>query len=317
VLYNEQQPAITTGSQTSTSPLNGAGQSLDFIRNGTVRLSASQAGVVIRECRYWHQTRDKYATGQAHVRNLCDYMRRGQWRKYDKIDFARLDGKLVLMNGHHRMQAQMMSGASIDWLIVIHDCSSKEEVDRLFTTFDTNLRKRGRGVILDAIDLSSKIGCDKQSIIALYEATKLLQCKFGKRDLVFESSIDLRSDYCLTFKRELRAWETAVKPAATATKKRLREMPILAVAMLTFRDQPNDANEFWGGVAKDNGLLRGDPRQAFLRYLRYESENKSTDKHAPALYTAIAWNAWFEQRSLQQLKLMSKTQFFIAGCNIG
>lgn len=78
-----------------------AASPLDLIRNGAVRLTAEQAGTVLRLSRYDRQKRDLSPAGRAHVAVLKDIMVRDQWRPFDKLDFAKIGGRLILINGHH------------------------------------------------------------------------------------------------------------------------------------------------------------------------------------------------------------------------
>lgn len=320
------QTAQTSKSSIADAPLFTAKnpeRTIDFIKEGFVRLTAAQAAIIAQECRYWNQHRDKTQVGEAHKKVLADIMRRDQWRPREKIDFARVGGKLVMVNGHHRVPAQAASGKTIEWVIVIHECADEAAVDALYCTFDTNQRTRGTANVLDAIGLAEMIGCKKETARWLYDAVPLIHSGFNfektGRDYVFDRAVDLRVDYCKSFQGPILDWEHSVKHATSPVRRRLATQASLSVALIAFKYQPDIAKEFWGGVARDNGLMKGDPRHTYLKYLRFETrENEALSMHfAPALYAALAWNAWFETRHISILKAYEGASLRIAGTPVG
>lgn len=297
----------------SESPIN-------FVREGLLTLSSAQAAMLIRECRYKHQSRDLTPGGVGHIRVLADMMRGNRWRRGEKIDFAKIGDKLIIVNGHHRLTASAKSGVAISWLTVIHECSSETEVDQLYCTFDTNIRVRHAANILSALDLAERIGITKGTATRLYNAVPLINSGFNfytRNDDILARSIDLRAQYCTSLQREIIAWENATKPATKLVKTQLFSRGALAVAMLTFKHQPKIAAEFWGGVSRDSGLEVGDPRHTYLRYLRFEFDNRNTSADAQARYASVAWNAFYAGNSIKQMRYSDSAPIKIAGTPVG
>lgn len=297
----------------SESPLN-------FVREGLLTLSSAQAAMLIRDCRYKHQSRDLTAGGVSHIRILADMMRGNRWRRGEKIDFAKLGDKLIVVNGHHRLTASAKSGVTISWLAVVHECSSEAEVDELYCTFDTNIRIRHASNILGALDLAARIGITKSTATRLYNAVPLINSgfKFSTRnDDILAQSIDLRAQYCTSLQREIIAWENATKPATPLVRTQLFTRGALAVAMLAFKHQPKIAAEFWGGVSRDSGLEVGDPRHTYLRYLRFEFDNRNKSADAQARYAATAWNAFYAGNTIKQMRYSDALPIKISGTPVG
>lgn len=277
-----------------------------IIHDGFVCLSAAEAAELLKKCRYARQVRDLTVGGKEHVRVLADIMKRGQWRPKDKLDFATLNGKYILINGHHRLTAQAAAGVEIEWTVVIHECEDEVAVADLYYSFDTNLRIRTNSNILAATGIAEAIGLGATAAEALYRAVPLIEAEFdfsrNSRDVVVQRVIDRRLERMRSFGGEARAWEAAIKGASSAVKKRLGTQGALAVALLTFRHRPSVADKFWRGVADNDGLRKGDPRHTYLRVLSAEIGVRGGTSEAAARNAATCWNAFFENRQITMVK---------------
>jgi hypothetical protein len=294
--------------------------SVHLLDEGHIILSPHEAALLLAETRYERQTRDLTAAGSDHIAVLADIMSRGKWRRREKLDFARLHGRLILVNGHHRLGAQVQAGVPLEWTVVIHECGTEDEVADLYASFDTNVRARGVGTILDVSGQADKLDLTKSTATALYRAVPLIAMNFSfsikDRSPVAHRVIDRRFAIMSAFKKEAKAWETATKAAPTLVKKRLSTQGALAVALMTFRHQPQSAAEFWGGVAENDGLRKGDPRHSYLAVLTGPSGMKDGSAATTAGYAAAGWNAFFEGRQNNYLKLTGAA-FRIAGTHVG
>lgn len=291
-----------------------------ILRDGFVTLSASQAAIVIRECRYERQHRDLTAGGKTHIGVLADIMRRNQWRKKDKLDFASIDGRLVILNGHHRLSAQAVSGATIEWTVVIHPCATEADLAALYYTFDTNQRARTNANILEAARLAEDIGVNRTAAEALWRAVPLLAAEFDfartARDPLADRVIDRRLSSAHLYAAEIRLWADATGDAPAVVKKRLASQGALAVALTAYRFQRSRADEFYRGVAGNDGLRKGDPRHTYLRTMMADAGRPGDSRHT-AGFAARAWNAWYAGKELHALKIVDSGKFRIAGTPIG
>lgn len=303
--------------------LGGAVQAFDpakILRNAFITLTAKDAADIISACRYARQVRDLTAGGKDHARVLADIMKRGQWRPKDKLDFALLNGKYILINGHHRLTAQAMAGADIQWTVVIHDCVTEQDVSDLYYSFDTNLRIRSNANIIAATDIANIMGVTATTAEALYRAVPLIEADFDfsatARDPIMQRVIDRRLERMRSLQKEIRAWECATKGAPVIVKRRLSTQGALAVSLMTFRHQPNMAEQFWRGVAENDGLRKGDPRHTYLRVLNAEIGGKTSTSEGPARGAATCWNAFYGRRQITMCKT-GDGPLRIAGTPIG
>jgi hypothetical protein len=279
-----------------------------ILRNAFIRMTSEDAANLLKHCRYTHQVRDLTAGGKQHIRVLADIMKRGQWREKDKLDFALLSGKYILINGHHRLAAQVLAGVDIQWTVVIHECSDEQAVSDLYYSFDTNLRIRSNQNIIAATGIAHALGIKASAAEALFRAVPLIETDFDfsrtARDPIVSRVIDRRLERMRSFQNEIRAWEDVVKSASTTIKQRLSNQGALAVALMTFRHQPAKAVEFWQGVAENDGLRKGDPRHTYLRVLNSEIGCKKGTAEGPARHAATCWNAFYGGRSLTMCKMI-------------
>lgn len=289
------------------------------LHDGFVLLSAHDAGLLLDKCRYERQVRDLTVGGKKHVRVLADIMKRGAWRAKDKLDFAKVGSAYVLVNGHHRLTAQAVSGVDIEWTVVIHDCSDMGAVADLYYSFDTNLRIRSNHNILAATGIAEEMGMLPMAAEALYRAVPLIEANFdfsvAARDPIMERVIDRRLERMRSFQREALAFDKAITLAPATVKKRLRAQGPMAVALMAFRHQADLAADFWTGLAENDGLRKGDARHTYLRLLTSEIGNGGPTAEAGARAAATAWNAFFEGRQITIIK-SSSGKIRIAGTPI-
>jgi hypothetical protein len=89
---------------------------------------------------------------------------------------------------------------------------------------------------------------------------------------------------------------------ALLQKRGLLTPSVVAVALLTLRDQPAKAKEFWDGVAMDDGLRRGDPRHTLVKTLRDRPLRGSHSEGGRIASTA--WNAYYSNRELTFIRIV-------------
>lgn len=275
---------------------------LGFVEEGFVTLSALQMNTVLRECAYEHQRYIK----ERHVAVLADLMRRGQWHPKNQIDFALLNGRLILVNGYHRGSAQVRSGKTIEWSIAIHRVKTDADLRALYHSFDTNVAIRGAADLLRANDFAGQHGLPQKVAESLYRAIPYIVSRFElnpkHRNFLVEKQIDLRLQVATDYAKAAARYATCLEVLPAVRRTRFLSGAMMAVGVITLRYQSSTAWEFWAGVANNDGLKRGDPRQALLLDMM---TRKAGGNHvygfAPAI---IAWNAFFNDRELRLIKVL-------------
>lgn len=285
-----------------------------FIREGFVTLNPAQANAVLRECPYDRQRN----IDKLHVAVLAELMRRGLWEPKDKLDFARLGSRLILVNGYHRMSAQVAAGKNIQWTIVIHDCGDEASVRQLYYKFDTNVRKRTATNIVQGADIAQEYGLSKTMAQALFAAVPTIASGLvtGNRfsatqtaTLFAQRIADDRFDLVREYADSARAFEATIKPAPAKVRSKLLRSGVLALALVTVKEQMPVAEEFWGGLAMNDGLRRYDPRATLLNDLLDRNFGKGSMQQVISV-PATAWNAFWERRDLKVINKVAHGRSF-------
>lgn len=285
---------------------------LSFVKEGFITLTAVQANQVLLHAGYDGQRK----ISAAHVDVLADIMTRGGWEPKDKVDFAQFDGRLILVNGYHRMSAQVACGKAILWTVVIHPCVTLNEVRSLYYRFDTNTKIRGTAQVLNGINFAEQTGLAKTTAKALYEAIPFIAAGFSsdKRDadVLTNRVTDRRLSMATEYVKAAQMYEKCLGRQPAKTMAKFRTGGIAAVALVTLRYQPKMAMAFWSGAAANDGLRKGDPRLALYNDLmsRVRSVGSSVQAFFPPAY---AWNAWFEGKEIKIIKVYARKRAYIAG----
>lgn len=288
---------------------------LDFISSGFCRFTPAQANAVFTHCRYEFNRNEKQ--GRQHILALSRMMKAGQWRRGGGIEFARApDGKLTLVDGHHRMLAQVEAGVDIEWTVIIHDLETADQVRDLFWTFDTTLRKRSMANVLSGVNAADGMGVSSKVARALAGAAVYIdngmRAPAGGATRIYTPAerLELASKWAA----EARDYERAISNAPAANKSKLHSSQVVAVALITLRADPVQAKEFWAGLASDDGLRRGDPRKSLLDWLR-STHLSSAGMQTAAVACARAWAAWVSGKDINFIRI-GKTPVRIAGTSI-
>jgi hypothetical protein len=278
-------------------------EGLWFIQEGPCRWTPAQANAVFNKCRYGRNRSEKQ--GEAHIDALARQMIDGTWLTKSPIDFARLpDGKITLVNGHHRMLAQVRSGRDIVWNVVIHDCADEDEIANLFWRFDTVMRKRSMTNILSGVNAAENMGLSKSGAVALARAVVFIDG--GMRPLNGPASRNYTPAEKLRlmtlWQAEGIAYEKCVEASIRGLRRKLFGAQVMAVGLVTLRADEVKAEEFWRGVASDDGLHRGDPRKTLVDFLR-DTHAASGGLTSTAAAVARAWAAWDAGRDLSMIRV--------------
>lgn len=285
----------------------------DFLEEGFISLSPLQMHRILQECAYEHQR----PVSERHMLVLADLMARGRWQSKSQLDFVVLNGRHILINGYHRAYAQVRSGKTIEWSVVFHKAKTEADLRSLYFAFDTNIRTRGSREILRASEFASVHGLPAEMADALYRAVPFIASKFEtnpkKKNFVVEKAVDRRLELAAEYAKAAARFAACLEGMSPVRRLKLKGGAVTAVAVITFRYQSDTAWQFWSGVAQNSGLTRGDARQALVTDMMVRKAaggGASVMAFAPAM---IAWNAFFNDRPLRQIKVLESFQPCIDG----
>lgn len=285
-------------------------QPVHSLTEGRLLVTPAIAETILTEQNYPGQRRVR----ANHVSALAAAMRRKAFLPGGQIAFARVGRKLYLINGQHRLNAVIESGRSVEFQVMIVDCRSEDDVARHYYTFDRLATGRSDADVLSAVGICERHTISPTMARGVWQAVPLIEHGFVRVNYAHDPERrddDRRLGLCDPWWPYAAQLEAILALAPGAVRKRLMNAQSVAVALVILRDQPKAATDFLTGLAKDDGLRRDDPRKALLIDMVGRAwRRQSLDG---CLTMAYAWNAFFLNRPLQQLKVLQNSRFRLEG----
>jgi hypothetical protein len=243
-----------------------------------------------------------------HVDFLRDLIVRGDLRPGTMVSFAVVGTVKFLVNGQHTLLALGSADSGPIWLQVEEiRVPSLAEVAVLYESYDRALARSWRDLYRADMTLQDE-ALTPTHLTYLGGAMMLLASGFQtatgyagpRRWMGLLRNARVRFALMADWTEEAHQfWESCQGPPGI--RKALTRAAVLAVVLVTYRYQPDAAHRFWPRVARDSGLVDGDPAHTLLRFLR-ETTTRHLDPAAYARTVAAAWNAACAERSLQRLQ---------------
>lgn len=295
--------------QSSTMPVSYPLSAL--IREGRMMVMPAFARKILNDC-YYERQRRIYTH---HVRLLAGEMLRGSFGQGSQLAFCSLNGRLILVNGYHRMKAVIEANVGQEFQILIQDVESQDDVDREYHHYDVSARARSVQEVLNSVSFSKKSGLTKMMAKTLYEVALLLENNFNRINYQLQPqirSVDYRIELANKWIPHAVAFEKAIKLAPVDIRAKLMNIGPASVGLATFAYQPVLAEKFWSGLAARDGLRRDDPRMTlFDDLLRRKMSQDSRNQGEKSC--ALAWNAFVENRRLKLIKVYPDSKMKILG----
>lgn len=250
---------------------------------------------------------------QGHVRFLADEMLRGAFKQDTALEFSRVNGSEWLTDGRHRLNAVAWSQLPQRFVVIRRTLKDEDAVALDYTRTDKGKRR----TIEDdyrTLSLTEELGVTVTQINHLGSA-----CVFMMNDFKNVAQAKIHSDDRLRMMREYNeAYSGYLEVTAGSPKEirhRLERAATLSIALVTFRFSATaysaaKIEEFWKGVAFDDGVRMGDPRKTANRHLLetgMSGGSQTTAKPATAAYSAryIAncFNAYIDAKTLNFTKI--------------
>lgn len=304
--------ALKPNSDTIPPPLFPVDQrTLDTeIGEGRLKVTPALARRILTLHNYERQRPLKHT----HVSFLADEMRRGSFLAGTQIAFAKHKDRLILVNGQHRLNAQIESAETVEYQVIIHTAETAADVHRHYYRHDRGGKARSDSEVLASVGIAERFNLSATLTRAVFHAQPLIANGFTRPNHMENVTLrndDLRLDGCKPWWSSAETFQGLVAPAPASVRKRLYSSQAVAVALVTLKYQPEKAAEFWSGLAKDDGLRRDDPRKALLIDLgAREWFRKSADGSRS---TSTAWNAFYQDRPLRRIHIVDGSPVRIAG----
>jgi hypothetical protein len=235
------------------------------------------------------------------------------------LAFGRLDGKLVLINGQHRLRAVAETGIPAEFQVLILPCETEADLHILFHRFDVNTKLRSTTEILNSAGVAEQYDLSKSLARTVYLAGAHIANGFrsganrlGPTANPETRGVDGKLKVAEPWWPIAVKYEAAIEDADHRLKRQLRVLGIVAVALVIMEAEPAKATEFWSGVVGDAN--KGDARRTLRDLLlSHNLRNHASGLAYASALTATAWNAYREGRPLKVIKVLPDSEVPIGG----
>lgn len=235
---------------------------------------------------------------ERNVARLAEEMRRGWFLAGTPIFICTLpSGREYIVNGNHTLEAVAASGVTIPLVMIRKRVRDVEGAARVYSTFDLQRMRTWRDT-LQAVGFADTLPMPDHVIAAIGQIMQ--DFKHDPHNLSAMSR-QARMAAVPEYTQAAHVIQAAIDGGHRQNIRITQRAAVLAVALYTAKYQPSVAAEFWGGLAKDDGLKANDPRKVLLRYMG-NNRAHSTARPEQSRATALAWNAFFEGRVIEYVK---------------
>lgn len=233
----------------------------------------------------------------------------GNWLEGHAITLTEMpDGRIWLVDGQHRLTAIAEGGVNVAITVRIVESENEREARNFYAGFDQATSVRTNAQVIEAVQAHEGAGVSKAMAEAVLNASTLLAnslepltgaASIKKNQELFLPATRLRA--ILDWSEEAQQYEQIIKKAKRTLRTKLLQAGPTAVALYTLRHQPAKAHDFWRGLAENDGLRSNDPRAALYADLLTRNLGSGSIRQR-VQQSAMAWNAFFRGRTLQQIK---------------
>ena len=231
---------------------------------------------------------------QHHVIALGCAMLDGTFTPHKPLVFAFLGGQRYCVDGQHTLHAIVESKVCVELMITEHEVQTEEEIADLYGRLDRGIPRTFRDALV-AQDLAIEAGITLSDLTCVNAAVALMAADFNSKS----RSVDERNRLIREWASEARTYFELVRESPREVRAVFRRATVIGMALVTIRNQPEKASEFWSALAMDSGLERDDPRKTLLRWLTTKGPGKP---EMDARLIALAWNAHYRGDRLQVLR---------------
>ncbi|HEX6827170.1 MAG TPA: hypothetical protein VF077_12705 [Nitrospiraceae bacterium] len=264
-------------------------------------ITPDSAQSIVTQELYAHQR----PLSQAVVREYALAMRNGDFRQGTVISFCLLDGRRYLINGQHTLHAVILVQQPLEVAVEEIAVESAEELARYYGQFD-RVRLRSLQHIYQAHAIHESLNLNKSQAVCLGACLPLFVSGFsqiGPREdslRMYTANPRLRMACMEHWVAEASMFFSLIKGAPGVVSMNIRRAPVMAVALVTLRFAPEEAEDFWQNACQDDGLAQADPRHTLHLFLRTTKAGEFAP-HQYSRYVAAAWNAGQSKRRLKNI----------------
>lgn len=230
----------------------------------------------------------------AHIKRLADKMAQGRWITNGQTISFDIDGKLI--DGQHRLEAIVLSGATIEHAVALDVADPKA-----FTTYDGDALKRGAAQVAEMMGAThGRELVASARVIHLYENSKDMEQFAAAVGRSGEFSNEQLAEYSLSLSDE---YANAYEMIGSFAKRTSSRSIFIALVMIFDRIDPVATSEFCRKLRTGVFSSENDPCLLLRDRLLTESKLKGTKwKRTMAAITIKAFNYHMDGKPLSSLR---------------
>ena len=255
-----------------------------------------------------------------HSAILSDEILKGRFIQGTQIHFVHYEGKKHLVNGQHTLDAIRRSGASVQLSVLNTKVDTAQELASIYYRHDIHLT-RSMSDAMHAAGMDEETGLTATQVGELGSAVRFMATVITREHFVTKNRIarDDIMDYTREWAPTAKQFYNTISGSNDLNQKLIRKSAVMSVALVNFKYSLKDdkAVQFWWQVVNDDCLSNTDPRKTLLRFLTetritgggvYASKKAVVTNAHTARAVAAAWNAFYDDRQLSQIRIHDKSQ---------
>lgn len=287
-------------------------------------VTPQQAKIWLEKVDHKRQKEIQRDLSSAWVKHLAKEMTLGRFVPTNNIFFCFCNGVTYLVNGQHTLNAVVESGKSQELAVIRKTCTAEQEVEEFYYRSDGG-RARSFADGLNTLSVVKTTGLGNTEISRIDSSLRLIHHRFGipNRSKKIYYSYDDRVRAALMWVEEYKKFKSYIKDGVQSATQKMIGQGVMALALVTIRQQEELAEPFWHQVAHDDKIAADDPRKTLHRWLLTAwsqgggAKARDTYPVESFVYAASrAWNAFYENRNLSRLVVTAKRIRDLSGINL-
>lgn len=211
---------------------------------------------------------------------------------------AAVGTKTYLLDGQHRLNSIVMSDLGSWFNVLRFEAKTLAEARTVYARIDPLIAGRRFGHAMQGaggLTASELTATQATSVAAASNllADGLRSVGSDKREVWLP---DERVAAVTAWGPYAQQYYTAIEGTVRHLRAGLKRANTTAIALLTFRYEPERAAAFWQLVATNDGLVKGTPEHSLVNFVLPSRSEQSAQRQTHRL--AVCWNAAYEGRSL-------------------
>ncbi len=257
-----------------------------------------------------------------HVATLTEAMKCGDFLAGSQLQFGALpDGSFHLINGQHRLAAVIASSSRVEFVVTIHRCASRQELDEAYRKLDYLQKLRSPATIVGLCDFLVEADIRRPIAIGALSAIAIIANgmhvpTWGRPLPIEVKTAEGKFRHMRPFVPQIKLYDEIVRGCPTNMYPRVVAGPFMAPCLIILRDQPETGTKFVSAVSDGASLDKGDPRLTLHQTLSNKTWAKNKRGSAVTFAVCNTWNAFVRGKKVEILRDFG-TEPELLGCKIG